>query len=127
MASGKWASTNGEGFSEDPSGEDVWPFVTVIAAVYNEERFIEQFVDTMLAQDYPEDRYEVLLIDGGSEDGTLGIIGLVVRDHVNVLLLHNPDRFQPHAQHWHSSGKGRDHRGCRRARGVPYQLSNVVR
>lgn len=51
-------------------GAEPWPFVTVVAAMYNEEKFLPRFVESMAAQDYPADRFEVLLIDGGSQDRT---------------------------------------------------------
>ncbi|HEX9723090.1 MAG TPA: glycosyltransferase, partial [Vicinamibacteria bacterium] len=47
------------------------PFVSVIVPAFNEERHVEQTLRGLLAQDYPQDRYEILVADGGSTDGTV--------------------------------------------------------
>jgi glycosyltransferase involved in cell wall biosynthesis len=44
------------------------PRVTVIAAAYNGERFLEQALDSVFEQDF--DSYEVVFVDDGSEDRT---------------------------------------------------------
>ena len=46
------------------------PLVSVILPVRNEEGYIGRCIQALAAQDYPRDRYEVLLLDGGSSDGT---------------------------------------------------------
>ena len=49
-------------------------FVSVVLPVFNEERHIEACLDSVLAQDYPPDRYEVIVADGGSTDRTRDIV-----------------------------------------------------
>jgi succinoglycan biosynthesis protein ExoA len=49
------------------------PLISVIIAVYNEEAFLAQTLNQIREQNYPKDRYEVLLIDGLSTDNTLKI------------------------------------------------------
>ncbi len=51
------------------SGPDV-PFVTVIVPVRNEEGFVGRCLQALAAQDYPRDRFETIVLDGGSTDGT---------------------------------------------------------
>lgn len=46
------------------------PFVSVIIDTYNYGRFIEEAIDSVLSQDFPADRMEVLVIDDGSTDDT---------------------------------------------------------
>lgn len=48
------------------------PLVTVITAVYNAEKYIEECILSVLGQTY--DRFEYILIDGGSTDKTVDII-----------------------------------------------------
>jgi cellulose synthase/poly-beta-1,6-N-acetylglucosamine synthase-like glycosyltransferase len=52
----------------------MFPFVSVIMPVRNESRFIQRSLRAVLRQDYPLDRFEVLVVDGMSEDRTREII-----------------------------------------------------
>lgn len=38
--------------------------------LHNEERWIEQSIEALLTQDYPSDRYEILVVDNNSTDGS---------------------------------------------------------
>jgi glycosyltransferase involved in cell wall biosynthesis len=46
------------------------PVVTALINSYNYGHFVEQAIDSVLAQDYPSDRMEVLVVDDGSTDDT---------------------------------------------------------
>lgn len=46
--------------------------VTIVTVVFNCAEFIEECIQSVLSQDYPDIEY--LLIDGGSTDGTLAIV-----------------------------------------------------
>ncbi len=70
------------------------PFISVVIPVYNEERHIEECLDSVLAQDYPADRYEVIVADGGSDDRTRDIVERIATRHPNVRLIDNPGRLQ---------------------------------
>ena len=81
-----------------PTAGGPLPLVSVVAPMYNEERFIRQFIECLLAQTYPADRLEILLVDGGSTDRTLQIAREMAREHPCLHILHNPDRFSPQGQ-----------------------------
>jgi succinoglycan biosynthesis protein ExoA len=70
------------------------PFISVVIPVYNEERYIEECLDSVLTQDYPADRYEVIVADGGSDDQTRDIVERIATRHPNVRLIDNPGRLQ---------------------------------
>jgi succinoglycan biosynthesis protein ExoA len=78
---------------EDPTD---LPFVSVVLPVLNEERHIQACLDSVLGQDYPADRYEVIVADGGSTDRTRAIVESVSALHPSVRLIDNPGRTQAH-------------------------------
>ncbi len=49
------------------------PFVSVIIPAYNEERSIAKTIESALASDYFKNKFEVIVVDDGSEDKTLEI------------------------------------------------------
>ena len=50
------------------------PFVSIIVPVYNGEKTIAECIESLLAQDYPKDRYESIIVDNNSSDRTAEII-----------------------------------------------------
>lgn len=73
------------------------PFVSVVTPVYNEADYIEGMLRSLFANDLPEHRYEVLVVDGRSGDGTREVVERLRREHANLRLLDNPARTVPHA------------------------------
>jgi GT2 family glycosyltransferase len=47
------------------------PKVSVIVLGFNEKRYLDDCLTSVLDQDYPRDQYEVLFVDNGSSDGSL--------------------------------------------------------
>jgi succinoglycan biosynthesis protein ExoA len=72
------------------------PFVSVVIPVFNEERYIEACLGSVLEQDYPHDRFEVIIADGGSTDRTRAIVEATAVLHPMVRLIDNPGRTQAH-------------------------------
>ena len=70
------------------------PAVTVVMPVYNESMSIDESLASVLSQDYPEGLVEILIADGGSQDGTVDRIGRVIAGHPErrIRLLNNPLR-----------------------------------
>ena len=50
------------------------PFISVVMPVYNGAATIGSALDSLLAQDYPRDRYEVIVVNDGSTDDTAKIV-----------------------------------------------------
>lgn len=74
------------------------PFVSIIMPIKNEERYIERSLRSVLAQNYPADSLEVLVVDGNSSDRTRELISyLVFMSKFPVSLLDNPTGIVPKA------------------------------
>ncbi|RMH71951.1 MAG: glycosyltransferase family 2 protein [Gemmatimonadetes bacterium] len=71
------------------------PFVTVIMPIRNEEAYIEKSLGSVLAQDYPPDRMEIIIADGMSTDQTRDIIRSYQQQHSNIVLIDNPQQIVP--------------------------------
>ena len=73
-----------------------YPFISIVVPIRNEKATIERLTRSLLDQDYPHDRYEILMADGGSNDGTRGILARVDAE-ARVRVLDNPGRTAPAA------------------------------
>ena len=51
----------------------VRPFVSVIIPTYNRKDILELVLRSLAQQTYPSERYEVIVVDDGSDDGTDGL------------------------------------------------------
>jgi len=71
--------------------------VSVICPVFNEERFIEACIVSIIEQDYPQNMMEVLFIDGCSTDRTREIIERYMKQYPFIKLFNNPERIVPYA------------------------------
>lgn len=71
------------------------PAVSIIIPCRNEEKFISKCLDSIIAQDYPKDKLEILVVDGMSQDGTRGIINEYCKKYPFIRLLDNPRKVTP--------------------------------
>src|SRR5271170_5646108 len=51
------------------------PVITVLIIAYNYGRFVEEAIDSVLAQDFPLDNVEIIVVDDGSTDDTAERVG----------------------------------------------------
>jgi len=79
------------------SDAEVLPLVTVLVPCRNEAQFIEGCLDSIVHNDYPETRLQVLVVDGMSSDGTVAIVERFRAAHDCVALIPNPQRITPTA------------------------------
>jgi len=71
--------------------------VSIIIPCRNEEKFIGKCLDSIISQNYPKEKLEVLVIDGMSEDKTREIIKNYSQKYSFIKLLDNPRKFIPSA------------------------------
>ncbi len=67
--------------------------VSVIVPVLNEAAAIEPALRTLLTQDFPADRFEVIVADGGSADATVPTVRRLQGEFPNLKLVFNPGRL----------------------------------
>ena len=73
------------------------PLVSVIIPCRNEEKFISRCLDSIVTNDYPKEKLEVLIIDGMSDDKTREIIDGYIKQYSYIKLLDNHKKFTPFA------------------------------
>jgi len=61
------------------------PSVSVIIAARNEEKNLPQLLQDLSKQEYPNDKYEVIIADDRSEDSTWNIISEYASGHSNII------------------------------------------
>ncbi len=70
------------------------PFVSVVVPERNEQDWIAKCVDSILAQEYPSERLEVIVVDGESSDDTRQVLAAYGE---KLRVLSNPARIVPTA------------------------------
>lgn len=71
------------------------PFVSIVIPCRNEENYIGRCLDSIVSQDYPKEKMEVLLVDGASEDKTREIAEQYSKRFSFIKILPNPRKFTP--------------------------------
>jgi glycosyltransferase involved in cell wall biosynthesis len=71
------------------------PFISIIIPVKNFERTIEKTFEYLLAVDYPHDKWEIVIADGGSTDSTIDIIKDWQKKYSFIKLVHVPNSPSP--------------------------------
>lgn len=72
-----------------------WPKVSIIIPCYNEEKKIADCLDSIVANQYPKDKLEALVVDGFSTDRTREILNNYTARFPFIKMLDNPRRITP--------------------------------
>lgn len=91
-------------------------YISIIAAARDEEAKIKSFIDSVLAQDFPNGGFELIIIDDGSDDRTAQIAEEAAKGHpdVRILRLHRAEGKKAALSH-----------GIERARGEVVLISDA--
>jgi succinoglycan biosynthesis protein ExoA len=71
------------------------PYVTVVVPCRNEENHIARCLESILANDYPKDRMEILVLDAMSSDRTREIVKSFCERYPMIRLVDNPEKHIP--------------------------------
>ncbi len=81
-------------FDEYAASHSDAPFLSVVMPVRNEEEHVGETLQALLDQDYPANRYEILVADGNSTDGTRAVVETIAaRAKTPIHWLTNPGQL----------------------------------
>lgn len=69
---------------------DRLPTVSVIIPMRNEKQHVARCLESVINQDYPKDLIEIIVVDGGSNDGSLKIVKEFMEEYSSIRLLGGP-------------------------------------
>lgn len=72
--------------------------ISVILPVRNEEEHIESILQQIVEQTLANHKYEILVIDGCSEDNTVEIVEKIIEEKSHIRLLNNPNFLSSYAR-----------------------------
>ena len=67
--------------------EDYNPNVSIIISARNEEKNIKKTLDSLIEQNYPNDKYEILVANDRSTDSTQSILYYYKKKYKNIKIL----------------------------------------
>lgn len=73
------------------------PLVSIVIPSRNESRFIGKCLDSILANDYPKDKLDILVIDGMSEDATKSVLKTYMEKFSFIRVFDNHRKIVPSA------------------------------
>lgn len=65
----------------------IMPRIDILLATYNGERFLQEQLDSILSQDYPD--FRIIIHDDGSSDGTFALLEHMAHHHPDRITLLN--------------------------------------
>lgn len=77
-----------------PNGE--LPFISALLVTRNESEYIERSLWSLINQTYPKEKYEIIVIDGFSDDGTREKIESIIeqcKSVIDIKFLDNPKKI----------------------------------
>lgn len=74
--------------------DDYLPTVSVLVPARNEEENIEQCLKSLVASNYPQDKFEIIAINDRSTDKTLEIMQKIASEHSNIKVVNITDEQQ---------------------------------
>ena len=69
----------------------IMPWVSVICTAYNHEDFIDEALQSVVSQDYPN--VELIVIDNASTDATAGRISAFIAHHPTIQFIQNRENL----------------------------------
>ena len=71
--------------------------ISIIIPCRNEENYIRDCLLSVINNDYPNNKLEIIVVDGISEDKTINIVKELAKQHLEIKLITNPHKTAPQA------------------------------
>ncbi|MCR5674515.1 MAG: glycosyltransferase, partial [Lachnospiraceae bacterium] len=84
----KILDTHGENPSSEAAVGSSDIDITVIIPTYNTKRYLSWCLDSLLAQTYPAEHLEIIVVDDGSTDGSGELADEYAAKHENLRVIH---------------------------------------
>jgi cellulose synthase/poly-beta-1,6-N-acetylglucosamine synthase-like glycosyltransferase len=72
-------------------------FFSIVSPIRNEEQYIAKCLSSIVDQNYEKNKYEIIIVDGMSDDATRKIVKRFETKYDNIKLLDNPHKTVPYA------------------------------
>lgn len=73
------------------------PFISALLVTRNEKDYIRMSLMSLIEQTYPKSNYEIIVIDGESDDGTVDVVNAIRKEYCtdgfNIDIISNPKRI----------------------------------
>ena len=73
------------------------PFISALLVTRNEKDYIRMSLMSLIKQTYPKSNYEIIVIDGESDDGTVDVVNAIRKEYCtdgfNIDIISNPKRI----------------------------------
>lgn len=75
-------------------------YLSIVIPIRNEEKFIASTLTALAQQDYPLDRFELIVVNGMSSDNSILMVKKFVEEHpaINIVILENPGLLSSRAR-----------------------------
>lgn len=70
--------------------------VSVVIPMFNAASYVGRCLESVLRQDYPADKIEIIVVDGASTDSSVSVVRKFMNEHPRIRLLPNPMRLTNH-------------------------------
>ena len=74
--------------------------ISIICPTFNEEKYIDKCIQSILLQDIDKASIELIFVDGGSKDKTSEIINKYKEEYPFIQLINNPEKTVPYAMNY---------------------------
>ncbi len=72
-----------------------YPSVSILLPIRNEESHIGKTLRSIIIQDYPSEKLDLIIVDGDSNDKTVEEINKLKKEFINIKILHNRHKTMP--------------------------------